>query len=101
MAESRDSQQVEGSFVAIAHPAFAVDYCHSRLYMVQHLAIVSLLGHDFVSLLVEYVPEPVEGLVESAADDAAFVKSEVQLLVLQGIQHVCDLLPHPSGCQNG
>ena len=95
MAEGRDSKQVEGGFVAIAHPAFAVDYCHSGLHVVKHLAVVSLLGHDFMTLLVEDVPEPVECLVEPAADDAAFVKSEVKFLVFQGIQHIRDLLPCP------
>lgn len=69
--------------------------------MVKHLAVVSLLGHDFMALLVEDISEPVESLVEPAADDAAFVESEVKFLVFQGIQHIRDLLPHLSGCQNG
>ena len=40
------------------------------------------------SLLIEYAAKTVEGLVESAAKETPFVKSEVQVLVFQSIKHV-------------
>ena len=69
--------------------------------MVKHQSVILLLLHNFASLLVEDAAQTVEGLVESAADEPSFVKSEIQFLVLKGIEHVCDLLPHPSGYEQG
>lgn len=59
--------------------------------MVEHLPVEPLLFHDVMSFLVKYVSQAVESAVEFPAEQPLLVESEVQFLVLEGIQHITDL----------
>ena len=64
--------------------------------MVEHETEVFLLFYDFVPFLVEDGAQSVQGPVELSSSDMLFIKSEVQFLIFQCIQHVGHLLSHLS-----
>ena len=56
--------------------------------MVQHLPVIAFLFHDFAALLVKDAPDSVKRAVKAPAEQRFFIKSEIEFLVLQGIQYV-------------
>ena len=95
MAEGGYAQKRQGSSVAVIYTSVIFNDCNTCLDMVQHLSEVLLLFHDLTPFLVEDIAQSVEGFVESSVSETLFVKSEVQFLVFQCVQHIIDLSPHP------
>ena len=88
MAESGNSQKRKSRVVAIIYVTAVLYYNHSRLHMIQHQAEIFFLLYYFFSFLVEYAAQSVQCLVESASDKTCLVKTEVELLVLDGVKHI-------------
>lgn len=88
MAECGYAKQVQGGTVAISYASVCFHDHYSRPYMVKHEAEIFLLLDNLMPFLVEYVFETVQCLVKAPADDAAFVETEIQLLVFKGVKHI-------------